>query len=435
MSDVINVFTPTTDYYDSYGIIACELARQLTRRGYYVNVLTHNTPRALANQPVDVRRIMQQPIVPALGGILLSHAHQYGYYGPQAFTGPRIAITTWESTKLPDEWAERLNEMDGVLTPSTFSARVLRAGGVVVPIAVNPEGISPGYSYAPRDDARPFTFLALGDRGLRKNLTGAASAFVKAFNHRFTVDVSQQTIQTAAPLPDDTPVRLWAYKSRDRLPGGLETGRTYRLLSTGQGRYHLVHGDRHGAVELEDEGEGELWLADMRVRLIVKRRSLPMPPTFTNANIASVCQDMTVEEMNVLFQQCDAMIFPSRGEGFGRPPREFAATGGIVIATNWSGLADDITRWADPLDAYTLEGAWGDHDAFNGLGHWAKPDTDALAALLRGVAAQSALDRNGIGRKRAAFIQETYTWDAFTTRVLQMWQMAQLKHLGAPVYA
>ena len=61
---------------------------------------------------------------------------------------------------------------------------------------------------------------------------------------------------------------------------------------------------------------------------------------------------LTLEQF---YAACHALVYPSHGEGKNLPALEFAATGGVVLATDWSGhqewLRDD---YAYPL-ACTVE--------------------------------------------------------------------------------
>lgn len=108
------------------------------------------------------------------------------------------------------------------------------------------------------------------------------------------------------------------------------------------------------------------------------------PPGLTGARDPNVIIVEGLFDKPVLLamlRRADAFVFPSRGEGWGSPPREAAAMGLPVIATNWGGLAEEIDDWALPLRVKGLSqaefGPWDD------VGEWAEPDPDHLVELYR----------------------------------------------------
>ena len=343
--DIISVYAPAhLDPYDSYGLIACELLRNLDALGVYVNAVALGEPRH-TNQPTDIAALTNRPIRPSLGGVLLGYPTTWQHHGPLAHVGGRIAITMFESSKIPPDWIEPLNQMDAVIVPSTFCRDSFVECGVTVPIYVVPLGVSEIYTPAPRSGDRPYTFLAFGDRGRRKNALEAIHAF------------------------------------------------------------HLEFGD------------------DPNYRLVIKSRDLDNRTNVLNENIDIIYQDMTVEELYQLYLSTDCMLFPSRGEGFGLPPREFAATGAPVIATNWSGLADDIEVWGIPL-GYTLAPAdWQGAKNLQGLdlGVWADPDLDDLQRLMRHVADNRELYA-ARAIESAPQVKELYSWVCFAQAVYDIWK-------------
>lgn len=169
------------DYLDSYGLIACQLARHLSRLGVYVNAQSVGET-VMDSQPGDIRAITSQPIRASLGGIFLGYPTAYDKHpNPLAQMGPRIGISMFESSKIPQDWIEPLNAMDAVIVPCKFCKEIFQACGVTTPIHVVPLGVGDIYQYAERDPDRPLTFLTFGDRGERKGGLVALKAFQLAF--------------------------------------------------------------------------------------------------------------------------------------------------------------------------------------------------------------------------------------------------------------
>ena len=102
-----------------------------------------------------------------------------------------------------------------------------------------------------------------------------------------------------------------------------------------------------------------------------------------------VLTDVPQADLPSLYAGVDALVQPSRGEGWGRPHVEAMAMGKPVIATDWSGptayLTDDngypLRRLPDLVPV--REGAFKGH-------LWAEPDGGHLRELLRRVASDPA---------------------------------------------
>ena len=328
---VVNLFSPNWHPADSYGRIARELASGFETLGIYVNCFGDDAPL--------------KPLKPCVGGIFLGYPTMHEEFiemFPLAGHGHRIAITMFESTKLPDKWAEALNQCDHVIVSARFLVDVFRSSGVGAPISVIPLGMSEAYTKAVtrRNTTDPFTFLAIADRALRKNWDKVLYAFVRAF------------------------------------------------------------------------GDSE------KYKLILKRRG--QPARFTNPNISFISEDYSDEEMAELYHRCHAMVFPSSGEGFGLPPREFAATGGVSLVANWGGLADDIHQWGIPLPVL-MGDAWREKDEWYGeLGQWADIDIDLLAEQMKYIADNFDSYRD-FGIRAGGFVRSHYRWQTFCNRVHEIW--------------
>lgn len=111
-----------------------------------------------------------------------------------------------------------------------------------------------------------------------------------------------------------------------------------------------------------------------------------------------------VPAMADIYAQADCFVFPSRGEGWGLPPREAAATGLPVIATAWSGLEVGLSDWAYPLRFEMAP------SMMPGEGDWAEPDVRHLAELMR-YCYDNRAEARMKGRRASAWLHENQTWD------------------------
>lgn len=169
--------------YDSYGKIAIQLARHLTSAGVRVNCIGLGAT-VLPAQSDEVQAITSQPIVPSLGGIAMGWPVHFAKLSGIFHAGPRVALTMFESSRLPASWVDALAGYDAIITPSHFCAQLFREAGMTAPIYVIPLGVTPSrYVQRPSTftEERPMTFLAFLDRGERKGGVTAMQAFLRAF--------------------------------------------------------------------------------------------------------------------------------------------------------------------------------------------------------------------------------------------------------------
>lgn len=162
---------------------------------------------------------------------------------------------------------------------------------------------------------------------------------------------------------------------------------------------------------------------DMRYKLILKSRH--EGTALSNPNVERIEHDMSNAELAELYKRADVMIFPSCGEGFGLPPREFAATGGIALATNWGGTADALRKWGVSL-SYKMGTAWRDNKKWYGKqGQWAEVDQKALVAKLQRLA--DYFDYFAADAMKASeFVAREYQWPRFVSSVESVWQQVNI---------
>jgi glycosyltransferase involved in cell wall biosynthesis len=314
--------------------------------GVYVNLFAHGEEQ-VPSQDAELRNLVMQPVRPSLGGIFLGYPTGWeAHENPLLQLGPRVGLTMFESSKIPEGWAFEMNKMDHIVTPTNWGKRLFEADGVTVPITVTRLGL--GQAYRPRlrpPGRRPITFLTFIDRGKRKGGIAATNAFIDAFGDS----------------PD--------------------------------------------------------------VKLIIKGRRANIKLGFINPNIETIQKDMTEEELADLYARCDVLINPNMGEGFGLIPREFAATGGIALATGWAGTGEDLEKWGWPLPYNLVKADWRGARALEGndLGNWAKPDVPGVTQVLKHVV-KNIDQYQREAERRAPALENYYDWKQYAKIILERWR-------------
>jgi glycosyltransferase involved in cell wall biosynthesis len=268
----------------------------------------------------------------------------------------RIGRTTFETDSLPYGWAERCNRQDEIWVPSRFNRdRFASAGVDEHRLRVMPEGLDtarfrPGLTPLPIPHRRGFNFLSVFDWIDRKGPDVLLRAYCRAFG------------------PDDDVALILK-----------------------------VHKFDEPAADLE---ERLLYFLERACRVPIERAPA----------ILMLSGLLPKEAMPRLYASADAYVLPSRGEGWGRPYMEAAATQLAVLATRWSGQVDflnDANSFLIDIEGVRPAPRDSDRDIYIGHG-WAEPSVEHLAALMR----QVVYDRAEARRRARQARQDMVTlWD------------------------
>jgi glycosyltransferase involved in cell wall biosynthesis len=316
----INVLAFKLLWFDGYGRYCLSTMKALTRAGVELR------PGLVDDLDVPgwVQRLMGYDFSRTTLSVMPPHEMK-------CIPGRQFNLTMYESTRLPEGWAEHANvKAERLIVPCEWCANVFKDNGVQVPIDVVHGGVDPEefpiVTAKPSDDT--YTFMAFGDRGARKGSDLVWQAFYKAFPH--TKDV-----------------RL-VIKSRPH---------NYRMVD-------MAQSDRRVS----------LWRED-------------------------------TQSLSDVFTQADCFVFPTRGEGWGLPPREAACMGLPVITTRFSGTAVGIDHWAIPIDNYKMTTA-----SIKGGGQWAWPDVDEVASHMRWCY-ENRQEAKQKGLQAAQWLRDNQTWE------------------------
>lgn len=126
--------------------------------------------------------------------------------------------------------------------------------------------------------------------------------------------------------------------------------------------------------------------------------------------------DMPESQIKALYQQCDALVGPSRGEGFGLPFAEAMLSELPVITTGWGGQIDFCTSETAWLIDYKFMPAQTHFELFNSA--WAEPSSEHLALLMRQVYELPETERKEKARRGRKFILEKFKWSDVASRLV-----------------
>jgi glycosyltransferase involved in cell wall biosynthesis len=250
-----------------------------------------------------------------------------------------VALTTWETDRLPAESVAILNRYDRVLVPSQFNAGVFASSGVTTPLEVVPHIARRPRPQTPPPDGDKFVFYLIATWTTRKAILDAVSAYLAAF--------------TAA---DDVLLRIHATPED--------------LIA----RARVARGER-------------------------KSRADPAATWFTLANalagranapeISLSTDKLTRDEIDAFHIDGECFVSLSRGEGWGLCAFDAAAFGNPVVVTGWGGTREFLPGsypYAVDYDLVPTTSDEADEWWHPRPGeHWAKARIEHAAELLRDV--------------------------------------------------
>jgi glycosyltransferase involved in cell wall biosynthesis len=197
----------------------------------------------------------------------------------------KIGYTPWESTEIPWEWENPINNVvDELWTTSPWCAEIF-SKHTNKPIFVYEHGIDKSWTPRKRDfnNSRPFRFLHIGEPSSRKDGQMVVDAFIAAFG--------------------------------------------------GNPKYELI---------IKCSGINTTKIVDP-----ITNQVKGSPNAFYK-NIKIIEAYLSVEQVNGLYDLCDVIVYPSWGEGFGFIPLQAMAKGIPTICTEgWATYSKYITMPLD----------------------------------------------------------------------------------------
>jgi glycosyltransferase involved in cell wall biosynthesis len=239
-------------------------------------------PTAAAKLPLKIRELVRPAPITEERIVTIRNTHPPR---PNGMLGDmRLLHLAWEESAIPDALAALMNlHLDGVIVPSEYSRRAIRNSGVGLPIAVIGHGIDHS-GLMPR---------VIGDRAKRGPVTHALPfTFLHISSGLARKGIEELITAYCLAFSRRDPVLL-VIKTFDNPNNTIDT-----------------------------------WVE----RLTSRAKYAPA--------IQVVCEELDQRQIDFLYHVADALVLPSRGEGFNLPAAEGMARGLPVIVTRHSGHLD-----------------------------------------------------------------------------------------------
>jgi glycosyltransferase involved in cell wall biosynthesis len=357
------VWEGVQDEVQSLAPVNRQFCRRLIERGHEVSLRPLNFPAELGVPKLPAPPELAARFGTPLGrscDVHVRHAWPPDFTPPPA--GHFVLIQPWEYGSLPRAWVQPFLEQVDEVWAYTHAVRdCYIESGIpadrvhVVPLGVDVERFRPGLAPFPLKTQRRFKFLFVGGTIRRKGFDVLLAAYTQAF--------------TAA---DDV------------------------------------------CLVVKDMGAGSFYRGQTAEGEVARLRATPGAPEIEYLN-----QSLTEGDLARLYAACDCLVLPYRGEGFGLPIAEAMACGLSVVVTGLGAAldyCDDSRAYLIPAEKRAL--------AEERVGDWptvgppwlAEPDGEALAAMLRHIAAHPE-EARAKGAAASAFVRAHLTWEHAADRM------------------
>ncbi len=146
------------------------------------------------------------------------------------------------------------------------------------------------------------------------------------------------------------------------------------------------------------------WLQEERI----KKENFP--------HVVIIEEDISNQELKALYLQCDALVGPSRAEGFGLPFAEAMLSGLPVITTGWGGQLDFCNEETAWLIDYKFTLAKTHFELFDSV--WAEPSATHLATLMKEVydlPEEKRVQKSQVAKEK---LLKEFTWNKVAQRLV-----------------
>lgn len=127
--------------------------------------------------------------------------------------------------------------------------------------------------------------------------------------------------------------------------------------------------------------------------------------------IELINKDLEEEYIVWFYQNCDALVVPSRGEGFGLPNAEAMLFDLPVITTNFSGQVDFCTPQTSWLIDYSFDEAKTHLNLFNS--YWVEPSVEHLTNTLKLFPTLTKEEILSKTQKAKELVSKNFTWENY----------------------
>lgn len=290
-----------------------------------------------------------QKSAPPNSEITIHHSFPPNWQSPKS--GKWVLMQPWEYGAIPEEWVDKIKNIDEVWTPSQFVKDMYIVSGVPNnKVHVLPHGIDPGVFHPqvkpfPLNTKKKFKFLYVGGGLYRKGIDLLVNSYLSCFS---------QNDDVVLVIKDS---KIYAKQSIEPSINDAK-----KILNA--------------------------------------------------AEIIYLDQDMSYDEMASLYKACDCYVHPYRGEGFALPVLEAMACGLPVIVTK-GGPTDEFVQnqfgWFIPSEAIPIDSSVYNDIQLAKPAWMLEPDVQVLSALLRWVPEHSQEARKK-GLVASQYVRKNWTW-------------------------
>nr|WP_314876147.1 glycosyltransferase [uncultured Pseudomonas sp.] len=319
------------------------------------------------DNPIDIPEF-QQRLGQAVGNSLdielesdvLSIVHHYPMIQDMQAAGQRLVMFFWEETAVPFDTITHINDnFDGVIVAASFVKKVLQDSGCRLPVFVCPMGVDHIITQdePPIDDIRPAP-------GKPLRFLHISSMFERKG-------------------PD---VLLAGYLNAFTQQDNVEL-----FIKTFPNPHNRVH--------------------ELIAELSEGRSNLP----------AIVVDESPMDDQGIiaLYRSAQALVLPTRGEGFNLPAAEALALGLPVIVTGFGAHVDFCTLRTAELLPFLFAKSGSHLGSANSC--WVEPDKETLAVKLREIHDKVLNGDAGLEQRRREgieLIRNAYTWEQSAQAVM-----------------